>query len=122
MSGDGAGLLLDWACQRTCARERWGREMPDCSLSQAVHSALHPEKPWFPVSGRGFDSRHLHPCGSLPRCSVLKTTPDLRKRADQALSVMRTQRVMSRLDTPEELSHSCHRWWMSSCSPGPTTS
>ena len=60
MSGDGAGLLLDWACQRTCARERWGREMPDCSLSQAVHSALHPEKPWFPVSGRGFDSRHLH--------------------------------------------------------------
>ena len=60
MSGDGAGLQLDWACQRTCARERWGREMPDCSLSQAVHSALHPEKPWFPVSGRGFDSRHLH--------------------------------------------------------------
>src|SRR5689334_13552012 len=34
--------------------------MPDCSLSQAVHSALHPEKPWFPVNGRGFNSRHLH--------------------------------------------------------------
>src|SRR5829696_9124531 len=29
MSGDGAGLLLDWACQRTCARERWGRETPE---------------------------------------------------------------------------------------------
>ncbi len=28
MSGDGAGLLLDWACQRTCACERWGRETP----------------------------------------------------------------------------------------------
>src|SRR6478609_8498467 len=28
MSGDCAGLLLDWACQRTCARELWGRETP----------------------------------------------------------------------------------------------
>src|SRR3989337_710382 len=28
MSGDGAGLQLDWARQRTCARERWGRENP----------------------------------------------------------------------------------------------
>src|SRR6185503_8118242 len=28
MSGDGAGLSLDWARQRTCARERWGRENP----------------------------------------------------------------------------------------------
>ena len=28
MSGDRAGLQLDWACQGTCAREPWGRENP----------------------------------------------------------------------------------------------
>src|SRR5690349_21833220 len=28
MSGGCTGLLLDWACQRTCACERWGRETP----------------------------------------------------------------------------------------------
>src|SRR6476661_8056849 len=28
MSGGCAGLSLDWARQRTCARERWGRENP----------------------------------------------------------------------------------------------
>ncbi len=72
MSGDCAGLLLDWACQRTCARERWGREKPDCSLARAVHSALHPEKPWFPVNGRGFNSRHLHHLCSHTRTSCQK--------------------------------------------------
>jgi len=28
--------------------------------AEKIHSALHPEKSWFTVSGRGFDSRHLH--------------------------------------------------------------
>jgi hypothetical protein len=28
--------------------------------AEKTHSKLHPEKPWFCVSGRGFDSRHLH--------------------------------------------------------------
>ena len=28
--------------------------------AEKSHSALHPEKPWFGISGRGFDSRHLH--------------------------------------------------------------
>ena len=65
MSGGVAGHQLDWACQGTCAREPWGREMPDCSLSQAVLSALRPEKSWDHVIGRGFDSRHLHYSASV---------------------------------------------------------
>jgi len=28
--------------------------------AEKIQSALHPEKSWFIVSGRGFDSRHLH--------------------------------------------------------------
>ena len=28
--------------------------------AEKSHSALHPEKPWFLVIGRGFNSRHLH--------------------------------------------------------------
>ncbi len=34
MSGDCAGLLLDWACQRTCARELWGRENPSAHCTR----------------------------------------------------------------------------------------
>ena len=77
--------------------------------AEKLHSALHPEKPWSPVIGRGFNSRHLHQCGPLPRCSVLERTPDLHKHADQAFFVLRTQLVMSRRITPEKLSHGCHR-------------
>ena len=29
--------------------------------AEKIHSALHPEKSCSVVSGRGFDSRHLHP-------------------------------------------------------------
>jgi len=28
--------------------------------AEKIHHGLHPEKPWFHVIGRGFDSRHLH--------------------------------------------------------------
>ena len=33
--------------------------------AEKIHSALHPEKSWFTVSGRGFDSRHLHHHGHV---------------------------------------------------------
>jgi len=33
--------------------------------AEKIRSALHPEKSWFTVSGRGFDSRHLHHHGHV---------------------------------------------------------
>lgn len=30
------------------------------SGAEKIHSALHPEKPFIDINGRGFDSRHLH--------------------------------------------------------------
>jgi len=39
--------------------------------AEKIHSALHPEKSWFTVSGRGFDSRHLHHHGHVALHAVM---------------------------------------------------
>jgi len=43
--------------------------------AEKIHSALHPEKSWFTVSGRGFDSRHLHHHGHVALCRVITRAP-----------------------------------------------
>ena len=44
--------------------------------AEKIHSALHPEKSWFTVSGRGFDSRHLHHHGHVARYTRPDEGPD----------------------------------------------
>src|SRR6478736_1919574 len=48
MLGDCAGLLLNWACQGTCACEPWGREKPKRTAPGEALVSRHRTRVQFP--------------------------------------------------------------------------
>ena len=62
----------------------WGREK---------RSKLHPEKSWFTVIGRGFDSRHLHPEVFVYYEDTLRLIDEARSRLGAGLFVLLGDRV-----------------------------
>src|SRR6476619_3443164 len=48
MLGGCAGLLLNWACQGTCACEPWGREMPKRTAPGEALVSRHRTRVQFP--------------------------------------------------------------------------